>query len=97
MLPTLDEERALADVYRRIPFDELESAGFDSKVVVVDGGSTDSTLEVAEGLGCTIISQWGKGKGAGIRLAFRKFIDNDDDVLVMLDSDGTYSPEENPK
>ena len=97
MLPTLDEERALADVYRRIPFDELESAGFDSKVIVVDGGSTDSTLEVAESLGCTIISQWGKGKGAGIRQAFRKFIDNDDDVLVMLDSDGTYSPEEIPK
>ena len=60
MLPTLDEERALADVYGRIPFDELESAGFDSRVVVVDGGSTDSTLEVAEGLGCTIITQWGK-------------------------------------
>ena len=67
MLPTLDEERALADVYRRIPFAELESAGFDSEVVIVDGGSTDSTLEVAEGLGCTIITQWGKGKGAGIR------------------------------
>jgi len=92
MLPTLDEEKALENVYNRIPFEKLQSLGFDSKVVIVDGGSKDDTLLVAKNLGCTIISQWGKGKGVGIRQAFKKFIDEDDDVLVMLDSDGTYWP-----
>ena len=62
MLPTLDEEKALADVYSRIPFDELQALGFESRVVVVDGGSTDRTLEIAKELDCEIIEQWGEGK-----------------------------------
>ncbi len=94
MLPTLDEEVALPQVFGRIPFDELKKSGWNSRVLVVDGGSTDNTIQIAEDLGCSIINQWGKGKGAGMRQAFKKFLESDDDVLVMLDSDGTYSPEE---
>ena len=94
MLPTLDEEVALPQVFGRIPFDELKKSGWNSRVLVVDGGSTDNTIQIAEDLGCSIINQWGKGKGAGMRQAFNKFLESDDDVLVMLDSDGTYSPEE---
>ena len=89
MLPTLDEERALADVYSRIPFAKIEELGYESRVVVVDGGSTDNTLEVAKELDCEIIEQWGEGKGAGIRQAFKLFLEKGDDTLVMLDSDGT--------
>ena len=96
MLPTLDEEMALPDVYARIPFEKLEKLGFESKVVIVDGGSKDDTVKIAKELGCSVIPQWGSGKGAGIRQAFKVFIENEDDVLVMLDSDGTYSPEEIP-
>ena len=96
MLPTLDEELALANVFERIPFEKLESMGYESKVVVVDGGSQDNTVNLAKELGCSVITQWGEGKGAGIRQAFKKFIEDDNDVLVMLDSDGTYSPEEIP-
>jgi dolichol-phosphate mannosyltransferase len=94
MLPALDEEVALPQVFGRIPFDELKKSGWNSRVLVVDGGSTDNTIQIAEDLGCSIINQWGKGKGAGMRQAFKKFLESDDDVLVMLDSDGTYSPEE---
>ena len=97
MLPTLDEELGLADVYDRIPFEELKSMGYSTRVVVVDGGSKDNTVELAKELGCMVILQWGKGKGAGIRQAFKRFNDDGDDVLVMLDSDGTYYPEEIPK
>ncbi len=96
MLPTLDEERALADVYSRIPFAKIQELGYESRVVVVDGGSTDNTLEVAKELDCEIIEQWGEGKGAGIRQAFKLFLEKGDDTLVMLDSDGTYHPEEIP-
>ena len=94
MLPTLDEEKALPEIYNRIPFEELKSKGYSSRVVIVDGGSRDNTLEIAKELGCEIIEQWGEGKGIGIRQGFEKFLELGDDELVMLDCDGTYHPEE---
>ena len=94
MLPTLDEEGALRDVYSRIPIEELKQRGYSTRVVVVDGGSKDNTVKVAEELGCEVIQQWGEGKGAGMRQGFKKFLELGDDELVMLDCDGTYHPEE---
>jgi len=94
MLPTLDEEKALPGIFNRIPFEELKSKGYSSRVVIVDGGSKDNTLEIAKELGCEIIEQWGEGKGIGIRQGFEKFLELGDDELVMLDCDGTYHPEE---
>ena len=94
MLPTLDEEEALPGIFNRIPFEELKSKGYSSRVVIVDGGSKDKTVEIAKELGCEIIEQWGEGKGIGIRQGFEKFLELGDDELVMLDCDGTYHPEE---
>ena len=94
MLPTLDEEGALEDIYRRIPIEELKQKGYTTRVVVVDGGSSDNTVEIAAELGCEVFEQWGEGKGAGMRQGFKKFLETGDEVLVMLDCDGTYHPEE---
>jgi len=94
MLPTLDEEGALEDIHLRIPIEELKQKGYSTRVVVVDGGSRDKTLDIAVELGCEVIKQWGEGKGAGMRQGFKKFLETSDDVLVMLDCDGTYHPEE---
>ena len=94
MLPTLDEEEALLSVINRIPVSTLEKMGWNSRIVIVDGGSTDSTTKIAKNEGCEVIVQWGKGKGAGMRQAFQHFLNTNDDALVMLDADSTYSPEE---
>ena len=94
MLPTLDEEGALEDIHSRIPIGDLKQRGYTTRVVIVDGGSKDKTLEIAVGLGCEVIQQWGEGKGAGMRQGFKKFLESGDDALVMLDCDGTYHPEE---
>ena len=94
MLPTLDEEGALEDIHLRIPIEELKQKGYSTRVVVVDGGSRDKTLDIAVELGCEVIKQWGEGKGVGMRQGFKKFLETGDDVLVMLDCDGTYHPEE---
>ena len=67
MLPTLDEEGALEDIHSRIPIEDLKQRGYTPRVVIVDGGSKDKTLEIAVGLGCEVIQQWGEGKGAGMR------------------------------
>ena len=93
LLPALDEEDALPDLFAEIPFEELESKGWFCNVLLVDGGSKDSTREIAKNLGCEVIEQGSeKGKGAGMRIAFEHFIKTDSNALVMIDADGTYSP-----
>ena len=62
MLPTLDEEKALANVFNRIPFSRLSKMGYDCRVVVVDGGSEDNTVKIAREYDCEVIEQWGEGK-----------------------------------
>ncbi len=95
-LPTLDEELAIENVISRIPKGKINQMGFDTSVLVVDGGSTDNTVNIANELGAEIIHQWGDGKGLAIRQAFKLFLDSDHDYMIMLDSDGTYWPEEIP-
>ena len=98
LLPTLNEAEALQNVVNRIPFEEISADGWNVRIVVVDGGSTDGTIELASQLNCEIIEQHGGlGKGRGLREAFTNFINSDDSVLVMMDADGTYRPEEIPR
>ena len=69
---------------------------------MVDGNSEDSTVEIARGMGSRIIIQnSGPGKGNGIRDALEEIYrdegKSDEDVVIMLDADATYSPEDIPR
>ena len=55
LLPTLDEAKALQNVVNRIPFEEISAEGWNVRIVVVDGGSTDGTIELASQLNCEIM------------------------------------------
>ena len=92
MLPTLDEEEALPQVLASIPNADLSSKGVVIGIMIVDGGSKDSTLNIAREAGCTIVEQKTTGKGLGLRLGFEVFLASDYDRLVMLDADATYDP-----
>jgi len=70
MLPALNEEGTIGEVIDGIPFKALREKGYDAIAVVVDGNSTDRTLEIARERGAKIIVQKGKGKGLGVRQAF---------------------------
>jgi len=65
-----------------------------AETTVVDGGSTDATVRVAEALGATVVLQKGTGKGAALRQAFKR--DHDGDIIVVMDADGSNRPEEVP-
>ena len=96
LLPTLDEAEGIAEVVPRIPTSKLNTMGWQTEALVVDGGSDDGTIALAESLGCSTVRQHGKGKGAAMRHGFSLFLKGDYDCLVMLDADGTYHPEEIP-
>jgi hypothetical protein len=65
------------------------------EVLLVDGHSTDDTIEVARTLrpDIRVVMQEGRGKGAALRTGFRAATG---DVIVMLDADGSTDPREIP-
>lgn len=88
IIPTLNEEENLPHVLPRIPKAVDE-------VILVDGRSTDRTVEVARSLlpSIRVVTQEGTGKGSALRSGFAAATG---DIIVMLDADGSTAPEEIP-
>jgi dolichol-phosphate hexosyltransferase len=105
-LPALNEDQSFGQVLERIPRDRLESSGYSVSVWVVDGNSTDRTLDVVRDRGARVFVQAGRGKGNGMRQAFDYLLHAQDladggspepEFAFMLDADGTYPPEALPE
>jgi glycosyltransferase involved in cell wall biosynthesis len=95
VLPTLNECKAVGKVLASI---ESVMEGYDYKVVVVDGRSTDGTDEIARDMGASVIYQQGKGYGNALKTGFfhaRKRLHAK--VIVMMDADLTYDPNDIPR
>lgn len=88
VIPTKNEAANLPHVLPHIPT-------WVAEVIVVDGHSTDNTVEVAQQLipNVRIVTQQGRGKGAALRSGFAAATG---DIIVMLDADGSTDPGEIP-
>jgi glycosyltransferase involved in cell wall biosynthesis len=88
VIPALNEAKNLPHVLPRIP-------SWVHEVLLVDGHSTDDTIEVAQQLreDVCIVYQEGRGKGAALRSGFAVA---QGDIIVMLDADGSTDPAEIP-
>src|SRR5215213_495912 len=93
VIPCHNEAASIAQVIARFPLDKLAQHAFQLKVYVVDNSSTDGTAAIARRAGAIVLSEPRKGKGNALRAGFRG-VPDDTDYVVMLDGDGTYSPEE---
>src|SRR5687767_2799244 len=88
VIPTLNEAKNLPLVLGEIPA--------EYEIVIVDGWSTDGTVEVARELrpDARILRQRRKGKGDALA---RGFAAATGDIVVMLDADGSADPAEIPR
>ncbi len=85
VIPTYNEARNVAWVLRRLPpVDE---------VILVDGRSTDGTVDVARAVrpDIRVVHETRPGKGAALRAGFAAATS---DFVVMIDADGSMNPDE---
>lgn len=88
IIPTLNESESIGRVLSDIP------PGLVHEVLVVDGHSTDNTVEVVKGFGHRVIQQEGKGYGSAIATGIKHATG---DVITMIDADGSYTISDIPK
>jgi len=85
-MPAYNEEGTIAKVV-------LGTKKHVDKVVVVDDGSEDMTVEIAEALGAMVVRhKANRGYGAAIRTCFETAKELNADIMVILDSDGQHDP-----
>jgi glycosyltransferase involved in cell wall biosynthesis len=90
-----NEERTCADVIKK-------TLKFVDKVIFVNDGSTDKTLEVVESeLGkdrrvIILTHKINRGKGQALMTGFDKFLKEKGDNVITIDADGQSNPSEIP-
>jgi len=93
ILPTLNEEHGLASTLAQLPLARFADPNFRIEPLVIDGGSTDGTLEVARKWGVPILHQTGRGKGTAVLEAIDWVYRLGVPYVVVLDADATYPPD----
>jgi glycosyltransferase involved in cell wall biosynthesis len=89
VIPAKNEARNLEHVFGTIP-------DWVNEIVLVDGSSTDDTVEVARMLlpDVHVVHQTGKGKGDALRAGFAAA---KGEIIVMMDADGSTDGAEIPR
>ena len=92
VVPAYNEADTIAGVLEKIPKEVL---GHEVTVIVSDDGSTDTTLRIAEAMGCPVISsKVNQGQGGALRLGYRVARAEGAEIVVTIDADGQHDPGE---
>jgi len=88
LIPAFNEEASVGKVIRSMP-------SCVDKVIVVNDGSTDRTAMVARENGAYVVNHSRNiGVGASFHTGMRKALEYEPDVMVNIDADGQFDPED---
>jgi glycosyltransferase involved in cell wall biosynthesis len=94
LIPAYNEEKGVGEVVRKVR-KVLNRARVPHEIFVVDDGSQDRTALKARQAGAQVISMGeNRGYGASLKAGMRQAENN---LIAMLDADGTYPAEELPE
>ena len=88
VLPAFNADKTLEKTYLEIPFDIVD------EVLLVDDGSTDSTVETARALDIAHVIQHDRNRGYGgnQKTCYDKALALGADIVIMLHPDYQYTP-----
>jgi len=88
VLPAYNAARTLENTYHEIPFDIVD------EVVFVDDKSSDDSVGVAKKLGIKhiLVHEVNKGYGGNQKSCYKKALDLNADIVIMLHPDYQYTP-----
>lgn len=90
LIPTYNNEKTLKRVIDGV-------LDYTENIIVINDGSTDSTLQILEKYSITIINlSENKGKGNALKIGFRKAKESGYNYAITIDSDGQHYPDDIP-
>jgi 2-phospho-L-lactate transferase/gluconeogenesis factor (CofD/UPF0052 family) len=93
VIPVLNEERTIEEVLKSISALDFGPLGLTKEIILVDGGSTDRSVDISRGVRNVKVCQLPRilGRGAAIRLGFSKARGN---IIVSFPGDNEYRAED---
>jgi dolichol-phosphate hexosyltransferase len=83
VIPTLNEAGNILEALETLD----RELAFPKEIIVVDGNSTDGTIEIVKKTNCKLIIEPRRGYGLALRRGMKEA---KGDVVIMVDGDGTY-------
>jgi glycosyltransferase involved in cell wall biosynthesis len=105
-IPAYNEEKDLGETIKKIRksfdldfYSKLGSVVTEKLIQVVDDGSTDKTVEVAKTSGADIIVSYKPNRrlAYSFKRAVESSLENNADLMVNIDADGQFNPNDIPK
>ena len=96
-IPAYNEEEKIAETIQKIP---RNFEGINEVLIqVIDDGSTDKTLEKAKEAGADLIVSYKPNRrlAYSFKRAIENSLENGADIMVNVDADGQFDPNEIPK
>ena len=95
IIPAFNEQDSIGSVIENIPRDCATTV----EVLVIDDGSTDNTVKIANDCRADkIIShKYNKGLGKAFKKGIEEALELEGDIIVNIDADGQFNPADIPK